>query len=383
MSLTVNSKAPVVAKTVFYPEMVAFGGAERIVLALSRHLHHRAISHELTLYYLSVDLQSHADWPLPIRELRPPRYPLIKARSLKNYLSSQQAAGSGTALLVGIQAALHAGALGTQDYTLMILDTPSLLSPMEPPNLRFSGLKRSVRNSLAYPILRRGMRRAKTVIATSKYMADEMRGLYGVESVIVRQGGLSPVGKPERKVKDGHRDLRMLSVSRLEHNKRIDWILHALARLDLKTQTRPTKIAWHLDVVGDGSKRSKLQEQAHQLGLASSVTFHGLVSDARLEEFYSAASLFLMPAVQGYGLPALEALSRKVPVVMHRDSGVSEILHGTPWVELIDGDIESLSFAIGRMLSRIESGGLATQPLPAFPSEADWADEICRICGWS
>jgi glycosyltransferase involved in cell wall biosynthesis len=370
-------------RTVFYPEMVAFGGAERVVLALSKHLRHRDIPHELALYYLSVDLQAHAQWTLPIRQLNPPRNPLTKARRMKDYLSRQQAAGSGTALLVGIQAALHAGVLGASDYILMILDTPSLMSPAPGPQPQVAGLSRSLLNLGRRLILCRGMRRAKRVIATSKYMADEMRRRYGIDSIIARQGGLSPVQDTTKRVTNGRRGFRMLSVSRLEPNKRIDWILHALSRPNLPARDILAKTPWHLDIVGDGSERSKLENQARLLGLESRVTFLGHVSDERLEELYDEASIFLMPAFQGYGLPALEALSRRVPVVMHRDSGVSEILYRTPWVELIEGDAESLSAGLASMLNRLRSGRLATEPLPAFPSESDWAEQICRTCGWS
>jgi hypothetical protein len=51
-------------------------------------------------------------------------------------------------------------------------------------------------------------------------------------------------------------------------------------------------------------------------------------------------------------------------------------------VELVDGDAASLREAIRRMARRLTSGELMHQPLPPFPSETDWADEVCRHCGW-
>jgi len=370
-----------VKRVVFYPEMIAFGGAERIMLALSKHLHNSAVAHELALYYLSVDLQSHAEWPVPIRQLSPPRHPLMKAWSLGTYLKSQATAVPGLPLLVGIQAALHAGTLPARDYVLMILDTPSLLGQLQLPNSAMSRLTRSARNRLSHLVLRRGMRRAKAVIATSNYMAEEMKSLYGVESKIIRQGGFSPrvqAGRPTNRQKE----LRMLSVSRLESNKRIDWILQAFFHLEFSASPSKPDNSWRLDIVGEGSERSRLEHQARTLGLQQRVTFHGYISDHQLEELYSNASLFLMPAWQGYGLPALEALLRHIPVVLHRQSGVSEILQDTPWVEQVDGDLPSFNSGLSRMCTRIKSGCLAAQPLPRFPTEQDWADEICRICGW-
>ena len=89
-----------------------------------------------------------------------------------------------------------------------------------------------------------------------------------------------------------------------------------------------------------------------------------------------------MPAVQGYGLPALEALTRKIPVVMHAQSGVSEILGGTPWVEIITGGEETLTAGMDTMIGRLLAGGLAERTLPDFPTESQWAEEVCRLCGW-
>ena len=43
---------------------------------------------------------------------------------------------------------------------------------------------------------------------------------------------------------------------------------------------------------------------------------------------------FLIPAVQGYGLPALEALYLNIPVVLNKSSRISEILKNNPWVQI-------------------------------------------------
>jgi glycosyltransferase involved in cell wall biosynthesis len=371
-------------RIIFYPEMIAFGGAERILLALSRHLHRCDIAHRLALYYLGTDLQSHADWPLPIRELRPPRNALLKARALKDYLGEQQRAEPGTALLVGIQAALHAGCLRSADYVLMILDTPSLLSNGGA-QIRSVGarLRRAARSFASHQFLKRGVRRARAVITTSRYMAAEIQRLYGPQPAIARQGGLSSPLLPTSQVALRSSGARLLSVSRLEANKRIDWILQALVKPELRNQLEQHNASWHFDIVGEGAEKENLRRLAAQLGLTRSVTFHGHVTDTRLEELYAASSMFLMPAWQGYGLPALEALARRVPVVMHRDSGVSEILHGTQWVELIDGNVLGLVAGAVRMLGRLRAGRLLHEPLPSFPSEADWAEQVCEICDWS
>jgi glycosyltransferase involved in cell wall biosynthesis len=368
-------------RIIFVPETTAFGGGERILLGLSRHLHGQKIPHRVGWYFRNVDLGSHANWPLVEDELKPVCQPILKARSLKNYLAKKQRAGSGTALLVGIQAALHVGMFNSRDYVLMILDTPSLLSPPPDAAKAASGAKQKIRDRCATALIRRGMKRARRVIATSQFMADEMAALYGVQATIARQGvDLSVKSAPSR-TGAKMESFRLLSVSRLEENKRIDWIIEAVSQLQSSDGLIATK-RWHLDIVGDGSSSVRLRRQAEELGLSGRVTFHGHVSDQKLEQIYSEASLFLMPARQGYGLPALEALGRGLPAVAHRESGVSELLQKTPWVELIDGRIESLTAGMKRIMHRIESGELAATLPPRFPTESDWAEQICVACDW-
>lgn len=238
----------------------------------------------------------------------------------------------------------------------------------------------SAHGEIVHRINRRGVKSALSVIAMSDAIAAELRAVYSVEPKIVRPGALvSPRSAFKRLRTD---KLRILSVCRLEPNKRVDWILHALADLESRSSLLSRATEWTLDVVGGGSQERQLQALASQLGIAEKVVFHGTISDARLEELFADSTLFLMPAAQGYGLPALEALARGVPVVLHRESGVSEVLSGTLWAAVIDDGIERLAGAINTMLDRLRDGELSKSPAPAFPTESGWAREISTVCQW-
>jgi len=167
----------------------------------------------------------------------------------------------------------------------------------------------------------------------------------------------------------------MLSVCRVEANKRVDWVLRALAALSLKT-------AWRLDVVGDGSLIGPLREMASALGIGKRVRFHGFVADAALEEMYEAAHLFVMPAVQGYGIPAVEALERGIPVVVHRESGVSDLLLETPWATVVRGDELSTVEGLRDAIDGVIAGRHLSSPLPVLPTEDEWAERVAALCGW-
>jgi glycosyltransferase involved in cell wall biosynthesis len=207
----------------------------------------------------------------------------------------------------------------------------------------------------------------------------EVQQLYGVDSSVIRPGvpantflrkSLGAISKP----------LRILSVSRLESSKRVDWILQALSALQSAGTLK--KSDWVFEVLGQGPAAGSLKELARQMGLEGQVSFLGHVPDNDLAEAYARANLFVMPAVQGYGLPGLEALQRELPIIVHRDSGVSEILEHSPWVEIIEGDNGSLARAIASMKHRLASGTLTTLNKPHVPTSTEWARQISKACGW-
>ena len=174
----------------------------------------------------------------------------------------------------------------------------------------------------------------------------------------------------------------MLSVCRIEKSKRIDWMLRSLAALEQATPALSRRANWRLDLAGKGPQIAPLQELAISLGIADHVHFLGFVSDEEVEALYRRAHLFLMPAVQGYGLPALESLQRGLPVVLHRESGVSDILLDTPWATVLTGGPESLTPAIDQAIQGILLGAQIGVPLPDMPTEDGWAAEVARLCHW-
>ena len=371
----------------FVPFIHAFGGVERLLVGLSRCLHQRNCAHAIVCFDQTIDLAAHAEWPLQVRELRPRRNPLSESWALSRFLRSASVRGAAPALVFDLKGAFSAGFAPRGSYVLHLTDPPSLLPTDVSKNalaLRRRrpsvadpvGCWQALRGELVHRINSRGVQRAATVIVMTHIIAQELGDLYGVTPQIVRPGVPAPAQSPARRRVAHDEPVRLLSVSRLEANKRIDWILRALAQAPSRLDNLV------LDVVGDGSQAPELKRLAQELGLGHKAVFHGRVSDERLKDIYDAGHLFVMPAVQGYGLPALEALASGMPVILHRESGVAEILGGTPWAEVMDNAPGSLPLALNTMLGRLRDHVFQTDAPPAVPTEHDWAQEICRTCGW-
>ena len=68
-------------------------------------------------------------------------------------------------------------------------------------------------------------------------------------------------------------------------------------------------------------------ELAAELGIGSKVLFTGFLRGDDVQKIYKMADLFVMPSVsEPFGLVPLEALDNEVPVIISKQSGVSEVL---------------------------------------------------------
>jgi glycosyltransferase involved in cell wall biosynthesis len=159
-------------------------------------------------------------------------------------------------------------------------------------------------------------------------------------------------------------------------------MLRALAALEYSAQPLSGAVDWRLDIAGKGSYLESMKALASELRVDDRIHFHGFVSDAKLQELYDRADLFLMPAVQGYGIPAIESLQRGIPVLLHRESGVSDILLDTPWATVLEGGEQAMRPALTEAIKSALEGRQLAVPLPQLPTEDTWAAEIARLCGW-
>jgi glycosyltransferase involved in cell wall biosynthesis len=101
----------------------------------------------------------------------------------------------------------------------------------------------------------------------------------------------------------------VLFVGRLDEEKRVHELLHALALL-------PDHLPLRAEVVGDGACRPALTALADTLGIADRVRFRGFVSAPELVDAYRRCSAFCMPGVaELQSLATMEAMAAGRPVV--------------------------------------------------------------------
>ncbi|MDZ4240858.1 MAG: glycosyltransferase family 4 protein [Patescibacteria group bacterium] len=198
-------------------------------------------------------------------------------------------------------------------------------------------------NQFVYDVEREGMHAADRVIAVSNYTKDIIVKRYGVpeEKVEVVHNGIDideylsqHVGEENRiaKLKESGNKI-VLFVGRITIQKGPDYFV-AAAKKVLEYYPKVTFI-----ISGSGDMEGQIMNQAAFLGISDKVLFAGFLRNDELVQAYKAADLYLMPSVsEPFGITPLEAIASGTPVIISRQSGVSEVLKHALKVDFWDVD---------------------------------------------
>jgi len=112
-------------------------------------------------------------------------------------------------------------------------------------------------------------------------------------------------------------------------------------------------------IIGDGDKKSSLQEETKELGIENSVSFIGTVNYHNINKYYSAADIFIGPSIQGtsgetegQGVVFLEAFASCLPVIASKIGGIVDIIDHEQTGLLVDaGNAQQLAGTIATLLS--------------------------------
>lgn len=211
------------------------------------------------------------------------------------------------------------------------------------------------------PLRRRWpLRRADLVLAISRYTAEQVKKVQGVDASRIRVMplGLEPAfwdraqHVAEVRLPSGFpRGSTLLTVTRLAANegyKGVDTVIQALPQL-----ARAVPDVQYV-VVGDGDDRPRMETLSRALGVADRVHFLGRLEPMSPELLgcYANCDVFVMPSSgEGFGLVFLEAMAFSKPVVGGAHGGTPDVIEdGATGFLVHHGDIERLTQILTSLL---------------------------------
>jgi glycosyltransferase involved in cell wall biosynthesis len=119
-------------------------------------------------------------------------------------------------------------------------------------------------------------------------------------------------------------DLRLVLVGRLKKRKHVNEFIDVLAEVRKRV---PPGSTVQVSIVGEGPRRSDLQQQIERLGLADWVRLLGHLEPVELRELLHASDLFIASSRQeSFGIAALEARSAGLPVLGYLSNGLADFI---------------------------------------------------------
>jgi glycogen(starch) synthase len=179
-------------------------------------------------------------------------------------------------------------------------------------------------NQVIYDIEREGMNEADKVIAVSHFTRNIIISRYGIggDKVDVVYNGVERNGGwPLAKTGISKDEKIVLFLGRITMQKGPEYFLQAAKKvLEVVDNVK-------FVMAGSGDMMYRSIEMAAELGIGQKVLFTGFLRGEDVQKIYRMADLYVMPSVsEPFGIAPLEALDNNVPVIISKQSGVSEVL---------------------------------------------------------
>jgi len=169
-------------------------------------------------------------------------------------------------------------------------------------------------------------RRVDEFIAISNFVKQRIKKYYQRDSSVI----YPPVDTRKFTISSEIKNY-FLMVGRLVPYKRFDLAVNAFNRL-----------GWPLKIIGNGPQKKYLQKIAKK-----NIEFLGLVSDYKLNRYYSQAKALIFPQEEDFGIVAVESMASGRPVVAFESGGsVETVREGESGVFFSEQTEESLMDAL-------------------------------------
>jgi glycosyltransferase involved in cell wall biosynthesis len=201
-------------------------------------------------------------------------------------------------------------------------------------------------NEAVFGIEKKGMEAADHIIAVSAFTRNIIINKYGIspEKVSVVYNAVMPKDCTGNKIPAKRKGEQLVTfMGRITYQKGPEYFVEAARKLIKKHP----KIRFIM--AGSGDMLNAIIAKVAELKLSSRFYFTGFMKGEEVDKIYAMTDVYVMPSVsEPFGIAPLEAMRSNVPVVISKQSGVSEVVKHAIKVDFWDTD--ALADAISALL---------------------------------
>ncbi len=352
---------------IFYARVHQYGGIERNILALAQSVSVNGLTPVLICFEDKVDLHRESGGVLQVKVIGTDNI-LMRIWRIRKVVTES----AGLVVCFGVWGGAFLSITGL-GYLLHYTDPPSVMPEIV-------SWERRIRFRL---LAGAAIRRAESCITMTKRNAKELAEKFGRTFEVIYQGGVPPPSWVKKSRDD--KILRLVSVCRLTTSKNLDWAIALHHRCCEDAGLREKYDRVELVLIGEGPEDGNLKKLAATTCSNDSIHILGFCSNDAIEKIMATAHVAVVPGVQGYGLPVIEALYRGLYVLLNDASGVSEILANNARVCITRNCKEDFVKKGVNVLSSLDmnfvSDAHASMDV-TLPTEASWAQALGKSAHW-
>ena len=229
-----------------------------------------------------------------------------------------------------------------------------------------------------YSIEREGMEAADRIIAVSNLTRQTVIEKYGIHprKVVTIYNAVESISENEKEsLKNGLSGKIVSFIGRITQQKGPEYFVEA-ARLILQKMENVRFV-----MAGSGNRMDNIIEQVARSGLSDRFHFTGFLRVDEVNRLLKISQVFVMPSVsEPFGITPLEAMRCGVPVIISRQSGVSEIVKYA--IKTDFWDTHAMADAIFGLLNYPALSGLMIEKGRKEAGNLSWnhvAEEVFKI----
>jgi glycogen(starch) synthase len=199
-------------------------------------------------------------------------------------------------------------------------------------------------NKLVFEIERKGMEAADRILTVSNFTRKNVIEKYGIDAakVITVYNGIDPREEPNEIEKTIPEKI-VTFLGRITFQKGPEYFVEAANKVLKKLP------GVRFVMAGNGDMMNRMIQRAAELRISSRFHFTGFLDREEVDRLMAMSDVFVMPSVsEPFGLVPLEAIQANVPVIISKQSGISEILENAIKVDF--WDIDELANSIYSLL---------------------------------